>query len=188
MGICSEQEYRFWMYIHHELGDEDRQLWEDHLTLCHKCRQEKELAVRMLARVRETLEPKPISDNALNLLMDKLKSGQTAHIHPFGFNFHRRLSRLLIPMAAAACFILVLFGYFRLVSFTPTVDNPNTPIAGVSDQLKPDDLEIIENFEMLIDFDTVQELVNIMRDQDTSTNTGGNVHGKLKSEGNLIYG
>jgi hypothetical protein len=185
MTLCREQETSFWMDIHGELGPENRRVWEAHLTSCDACREEKILAQRMMGRIRDALTPPPLSDTALSAAVDRIaerspKRRATKH--------RWFVPQVVFPAFVTACLLLIAIGYFSLKSVAPDAGKPGIPVANLKEALQKDDIEVIENMELLEEFETIQQLVQMMEDQHTSPKRDEEIHGEMGDERELLYG
>jgi hypothetical protein len=189
MTICREHEMSFWMDIHGELGLEDRRVWERHLALCDACREEKVLAHRMMGCVKEALSPPALSDAALNAVVDRIAERSRKQPAPRRAPKHPWfVPGVVFPSVVTACLLLIAIGFIGLKAFTPDAGQPGIPVANLKEALQKDDIEVIENMELLEEFETIQQLVQVMEDQHTPANVDGEIHGNMGDERELLYG
>lgn len=189
MTICREHETSFWMDIHGELGPEDRRGWEKHLAGCDACREEIVLAQRMMGQIKEALTPPPLSNTALSAVVNRIAERSRKPTVPRPAPKHRWfVPGVVFPAFVTACLLLIAIGFFNLKSFAPHAVQPGIPVANLTDTLQKDDIEVIENMELLEEFETIQQLVQVMEDQHTPSKMEEEIHGEMVEERELLYG
>jgi hypothetical protein len=168
MTICREHEASFWMDIHGELNQSEREVWEKHLTVCNACREEKAIASQLMDQIRVALTPPPLSDAALTAVVDGIsgKYRKQEALFPV-FKRQRLIWRAIFPAFAAAC-LLIAIGFFSLKAYFPDSGQMSGSVANLDETLQTEDLEIIENMELLTEFETLEQLVRIGEDQSSS--------------------
>lgn len=177
------------MDIHGELGLDDRRAWEGHLANCDACRKEKILAIRMMGNIKETLKPRPLSPAALNVIVDRIAEKSRKKGGPSPAPESRRLlPRVVFPAFAAACLMLVVMGVFSMKRLVPDSSRTSIPVANLNETLQEDDIEVIKNIELLEEFETIQQLVQLMEDQNTPSDEDEQIHGETDGGRKLAYG
>jgi hypothetical protein len=189
MTICSEQERSFWMDIHGELGPEDRDVWETHLAVCDACREEKAIAVRMMGQIKAVLIPPPLPHTALTAGVDRIAEKSRKQKAPSPAPKPRWFMPAAVrPAFAAVCLLLVAIGIFSVKSYVPNAGQPSIPVANLTETLPKEDLEVIENMELLEEFETIQQLVQVMEDQNNPPNRDDKTQGEIDGGRKLSYG
>jgi len=178
----------FWMDIHGELGPEERREWEKHLAGCDACRKEKALASQMMGQIKQALTPQPLSHAALTAMVDRIVEKSQKRAVPFPYPNRRWfIPGAVFPAFAAACLLLAV-GVFSLKSYFPDSGQPNAPVANLNEALETEDLEIIENMELLTEFETLEQLVHMVEEQNSPPKTDEQIQGQIDGGGKLVYG
>jgi hypothetical protein len=61
-------------------------------------------------------------------------------------------------------------------------------VADLEGTLETEDLEIIENMELLTEFETLQQLVQMGEEENSSSQPDEQIHGEIEGRRDLTYG
>jgi hypothetical protein len=177
---CSNKFETLLLDVHGELPPELRSEWEAHLSGCAGCRHERERLLSELETIRQSMEPTPLPDTQVDQMIETVQAklaGQSARTRsrkPFSF-FPVRFA----PALAVACCLMVFSG---VIFYKYLLEPPARQIAVINKiegDLKFEDLNIIQNFEILENMPTLEKLVRIV-DQAENGQSSGNLRQGLK--------
>lgn len=189
MTICREHEMSFWMDIHGELDPENLRVWEKHLSVCEACREEKVFAQQWMGQVKKALTLPALSDTALSAVVDRIAKTSLKQKASRPAPKHRWFVRgIVFPAFVTTCLLLIAIGFFSFNAFIPDAGQPGIPVANLKEELQKDDIEVIENMELLEEFETIQQLVQAMEDPHSSTKPDEQIHGEINHKRKLLYG
>jgi hypothetical protein len=163
---CSRYREALCLEVCGALEPEQRPALEAHLQQCQKCRIEKkklQAAYRLAAQTPPA--PKLSAEATRRMARDITRRLQDQSASAS----HRRLSgayRRWVPLLAAACLLLAVFGWLELSGHAPGGD-PGGPL-NASQSLSQEermllkDLKVIRNLEMLEQMDSLQKLVHVI--------------------------
>ncbi|MBW1931073.1 MAG: zf-HC2 domain-containing protein [Deltaproteobacteria bacterium] len=167
MKACPE--YREYVYLDvlGELPPEKKRQWEEHLSGCPHCREERETTVRFLKGL-ETNAPRPLlSPHEAMAIREKVSRtiSRETHWSSLRHTFSKKVA-LLIPIAAAACLFLVsVFALHTWWSGRAPKMASNTTVQ-VEQKARLEDMEIIKNLDLLEQMDTLRVLVKVVDNKD----------------------
>ena len=163
MNACPNKIDTLMLDVYGELGPAERQSWETHLKTCAGCKLEKGRLLDDLKKIRHAVKPQPLTAKQRQELAcqvrRKLAKQKRSASWKDGFGQHRIR---FIPAIAVACLLVLLTGLSIFLYVEPT---PNNHVAVVDDtlnQIKAEDLEILQHFELLENMPTLQKLVHIV--------------------------
>lgn len=192
MKICPEYEHTLWMDVYGELGPRERADWESHLSACSACRQERIHAMQMVGLIQEACAPAALEEMVIDQAVERIAAKSTATRNPSPSPRPWLFAPArLIPVAAAACILLMATILFTLTSETPAPDQRMAAVADRHERLQSEDLEVIRNLELLTEFEAIQQLVQVS----THPNSGpvpaglrdGQIQGKWHNKGFVSY-
>jgi anti-sigma factor RsiW len=163
MKSCREYKETLWLDVYGELSPEDRPSWGEHLKKCEACRREREQLVNFLQHLRE-VSPSPTlspvkAETLTASIKRKLRGRQEKRSWPT-----RLLGapNRLVPALAAACILIVLFGWLGVKEFSAPESAQNASNLKLQEQVLANDLEIVRNLELLEEMETIQKLVKVV--------------------------
>jgi hypothetical protein len=159
MQACRNQNEILMLDALGELNDPRmRRDWEDHLKACAGCRKERTRVLNLLGKVKHAGMPPELSAEQADAMAqtirwklrnERLKPRQEAS-HRFRF----------MPVLATACAIIVfVLGGYRLQQYLSV---PGNEMEMSADLMLPEDLEIIKNFDLLKEMDTIEKLMHVV--------------------------
>ena len=163
MKACPDHQETLWLDVYGELNPNDRPAWQRHLETCNACRKERERLLSLLQRVREEMTSPELSPETARSLSWSVKRGlrdQRAR-----GSWRERtwgMPNRLIPALAAACLLIVVFGWFNIDKFQGFFENGNLSGLTSEEQMIVKDLDVIENLELLEEMETLQKLVQVV--------------------------
>lgn len=163
MKSCREYKETLWLDVYGELSPGDRPAWDDHLHKCEACRKDREELLSLLRHVKEVMPSptlSPVEAEALTAsIKRKLRGRQEKR------SWQTRLlgaPNRLIPVLAAACVLIVLFGWIGLKELRPPSSGQSASNLKSEEPVMAKDLEVIRNLELLEDMETIQKLVQLV--------------------------
>lgn len=192
MKMCPEHENTLWMDVYGELGPGERANWETHLSGCSACRRERIHAMQMVGRIQEACAPPPLEEMAIDQAVERIAAESTATRRPSPTPKRWLfVPARVIPVAAAACILLISAILFTLTSETPAPDQRMAAVADIHERLQTEDLEVIRNLELLTEFEAIQQLVQVSAHQNDGPvpagSRDGQIQGKRHGKGPLTY-
>jgi len=156
-----------WLDVYGELPSGERSAWQNHLEVCEGCRQERERMRRLIHRMRETMHSPELSQREQTTLTSAIKR-QLKEDRGRGrwlAGLMRRPVRL-IPAMAAACLLIVAFGWFGLKEFKTSFQGPDTARRPSEQQMIAKNIDILNNLELFEEMDTIRKLVQLGDEKD----------------------
>ncbi len=163
MKHCSDKQETLWLDVYGELTQKERPDWEKHLKTCRGCSLEREVLLRLLENVKETLPAASLSHKDVkelqNAIFGKLRGNTDKKWlrKPFIGGYVKPIHAL-----AACCLLIVAFGWFGLKGLQPTTAVRTVSDRGVEEHLIAKDLDLLENLELLEEMDTLEKLGKVM--------------------------
>lgn len=162
MKACPEREKERYLDLHNELDGSRREAWRAHLSRCDGCRSELRRLKAIGERVRQDF-PEPVLSLGETNAMASAIFGKPAADAPKrrGFGF---LGPSFVTGFAAACIIgvsaLVFQTHFKA---DPAIAPPvNLSASSGAASVPSEDAEIIQNLEILKNFNTIEKLVQVV--------------------------
>lgn len=175
MTACKQYQNLLWMDVHGILEGKQRKDWYAHLQSCDQCRQEKKRACEMLDNMKRVMRPTPPPRKTVQAM--------AAHINHHAFEREKAATKpkinirkpsFYIPALTAACLLLIATGLFFKTSLTPSSNRMTASTQNITDQIPADDMEIIENIELLTEFDSIKKLIQTVDDPEKPVNDPNN--------------
>lgn len=170
MPACRSQNEILMLDALGELNDlRQRRDWEEHLKACGGCRRERARLLALLGRVRHAGMPPELSAEQADAMAKtvgwRLRNERIAARRETGRRFRLRP----VPALAAACaIVVVVWGGYRLQQHLGGDGSETELTAGL---MAPEDLEVIKNFDLLKDMDTIEKLIHVVDLPDNATGT-----------------
>lgn len=168
MQACRDQNEVLMLDALGELNDPRmRRDWESHLTACEGCRRERARMLDLLSKVKHAGMPPELSDRQADAMAQAIGwKLRNERIKPFRES-PRRFR--FIPVLATACaIIVVVLGGYRLQQY---LSGSGSEMEMSADLMLPEDLEIIKNFDLLKDMDTIEKLMHVVDIPDNGPET-----------------
>jgi anti-sigma factor RsiW len=163
--VCADWREKLLLDIHGELPASEQPAWQRHLETCPGCRQERQEIVWLLKTVREAMPPPAVSPEHARALRESVTMGWRAKRAPVwsrGLFFGMWLRP--VPALVATGFLLAVLGWFGLHEFRGTSHTVRGPEA--LQQVKINDLEVIENLDLLEHLDDIERIVRVVDHRD----------------------
>lgn len=167
MKACPNHQETLWLDVYGELAPNERRAWQRHLENCSACCEERQRLLSLLAHVKEEMTPPELSPEKARTLSWSIKRG--LRNQRAGSRWRGRtwgMPNRLIPTLAAACLIMIIFGWFGINKFQGPFRTQDLSGLNSQEQMIVKDLEIIKNLELLEEMDTVQKLVRVVDHRD----------------------
>jgi len=168
MNACQEFLEDLFLDVHGE-PVRDPSAWENHLLQCPGCRQERGRLLLMIRRIQEEGRcpaPSPREATALRRSIREALDRET------GASERRPrflgVSLFPLPAFAAACLLLVAFGWFGLREWYGPTRAPDGTQMEMEERLIAQDLDLLEEMDLLEEIELIQKLVQIV-DQGDAT-------------------
>lgn len=169
MKNCSHWQETLWLEVYGELGPEEQQKWENHLSTCEACLQERKRLIHLLENVKEAM-PEP------SLSRESARALHTAIAEKLRENHHRAwwrnpfLAGYIKPLhVAAVCGMLVVaFGWFGVRGIQDARTVKIVSDAGVEEKMIVNHIDILENLDLLEEMDTLEKLDQVMGRKNTT--------------------
>ncbi len=159
MQACRNQNEILMLDALGELNDSRmRREWENHLKICDGCRRERASMLALLGRVKDAGMPPELSDRQADAMAKTIGwKLRNERIKPFRESPRR--FRFMPVLAAACAVIAVVLGAYRLQQHLSV---PGNEMEMSADLMLPEDLEIIKNYDLLKDMDTIEKLMHVV--------------------------
>jgi len=168
MQACRNQNEILMLDALGELKDSRmRRDWEDHLKACDGCRQERARMLNLLGKVKHAGMPPELTAEQADA-MAKTIGWQLRNERIKTFQESPRRFRFMPVLATACAIIVVVLGGYRLQQH---LSIPGHEMEMSADLMLPEDLEIIKNFELLKDMDTIEKLMHVVDIPDNGVGT-----------------
>lgn len=163
MKNCRHWQETLWLEVYGELGPEEQQKWENHLSTCEACLQERKRLIHLLENVKEAM-PEP------SLSRESARALHTAIAEKLRENHHRAwwrnpfLAGYIKPLhVAAVCgMLVVVFGWFGVRGIQDARTVKIVSDAGVEEKMIVNHIDILENLDLLEEMDTLEKLDQVM--------------------------
>jgi hypothetical protein len=182
MNSCPEYKDALLLDIHGELDSESRSRWRLHLDACAACREERLRTMRLMGRLREVMNPPPLSwgdSEALAKAVRAQISGSPSKRSHAGWQWLARPWRVG-PALATACLFAAIVSIWSFGAFDSFLSRERIGGKDPLQEMRPEDAEIIRNLDLLRQMDWVEKLVRTLDDPDEdppspegTTNTQG---------------
>lgn len=159
MQTCRNQNEILMLDALGELNDPRmRREWENHLKTCDGCRRERASMLALLGRVKDAGMPPELSAEQADAMAKTIGwKLRNERIKPFQESPRR--FRFMPVLAAACAVIVVVLGGYRLQQHLSV---PGNEMEMSADLMLPEDLEIIKNYDLLRDMDTIEKLMHVV--------------------------
>ena len=159
MQACRNQNEILMLDALGELNDPRmRREWENHLKICDGCRRERASMLAILGRVKDAGMPPELSDRQADAMAKTIGwKLRNERIKPFRESPRR--FRFMPVLAAACTVIAVVLGAYRLQQHLSV---PGNEMEMSADLMLPEDLEVIKNYDLLKDMDTIEKLIHVV--------------------------
>jgi len=163
MKNCRHWQETLWLEVYRELGPEEQLKWENHLSTCEACLQERKRLIHLIENIKESMPEASLSRESARALRTAV-SEKLGEKHHRGWWRNPFLAGYIKPLhVAAVCGMLVVaFGWFgiRGIQHTPTVKIASD--AGVEEKMIVNNIDILENLDLLEEMDTLEKLDQVM--------------------------
>ncbi|MBW2370158.1 MAG: zf-HC2 domain-containing protein [Deltaproteobacteria bacterium] len=181
MTACPEYETLMIQDVFDELDAAERIRWETHLSDCSRCQTEQDRLKTLKTSITTSDTPTLSFWEAENMVgrIIATVTGKGAGKS----NIFNRLPKLgrLVPVAAVACLV-----FFAVGILLPGDDSIRHHSAALSvEMIEMEEMEIIQNLDMLREFEAVQMLVNVV---DYSEPTSPSSTGDFQTRGRTRHG
>jgi hypothetical protein len=162
MNICPEYKEILFLDIYGELDSISRSKWQAHLKGCAVCKKEHARMTGLVGRVREIMTPPPLAPPETRSL---IRAARAEMIH--GEERTSRASRLsrhwrFSPALATACVFAAMISIWSLGTFDSFLNKDRSPGKDHWQGLRAEEVEIIRNFDLLKQMDSVEKLVHTL--------------------------
>ncbi len=183
MDGCPDRREALWSYVFDELPQDQKKSIAEHLGRCLGCRGEQRRMTLLLERIRTAgLTPhldRQQSEEMVDRILDRTERRPVYRMQWRGFALRSRFSAI-----AAACALLIFIGVvgYRLADrgADPTL------MSGIQSEqvLSPDKVEMLQDLDLLKNFQTVKTLVRVLNDtpQEKQPNKNNNALRNMRYE------
>jgi hypothetical protein len=171
MKSCPEYEEFLLLDAYGELDPRSKSLWGAHLASCRACKEESRRMLQMVATVKETLTPPPLTAHAGERLVKAVResaneAGDSAWpLWGSVWQWFCRPWRFSTALATA-CVFAVLVSLLSLGPFQGLFHRNGTPGQEAVQTLGSEDVEIINHLDFLRQLDSLQRLVQTLDEPD----------------------
>ena len=191
MTVCPKYEKLLLLDAAGELDGKLLFSLQSHLKKCSACRREKETLSTIMTRLKSATRSPRLSaaeaDTMVANINRELAAKQNARRRLPGWI---RSYGKLIPAAAAACILFIALGILWQDNIRHQFEHHAMNQPDLVESISPDEVEIINNFELLREFDSLEKLVRVVDDTNSSTPLiiePNNSHGSLSNENKMLY-
>ena len=162
MKSCPEREEQLFLELHGELAAETREDWHAHLKSCGRCRNELRRMQTLQTRIKRDLTEPTLSPGESDAMAAAI-FGKVLEPSPRR-SWFKPLRPAFVAGFATAC-ILGLSAFVYNAYFKP---GPQSAATGTlsADRGAPsttsDDMEIIQNLDILKNFNTIEKLIRVV--------------------------
>ena len=160
MNGCPDREKTIWLYLLQELPEEQRRAFSEHLNGCPSCRAELRRIEAMLEKTQTAGGGPRLSasqaDAMVRGILDRVDA-KPALLRPGWLTWPK-----LVPSLAAACAMLLFVGIFSYRALEPKPEAPLVSEIQTEQALSPNEVEMTQDMELLLEFQTVQKLVRVL--------------------------
>ena len=167
MEVCSDYKETLLLDVYGEMDATALSAWEAHLKTCAGCREERFRMLRLIGRVKETMNPPPPAPGQSDALIRAVRSDfvERNEAKWWGGHFLGRPSRF-VPSLAALCVFVIALSIFGLQTlYTPSTIQIS-PEHKALEEPGAEDLEIIEHLDILMNMDLLDKLVQAVDETD----------------------
>jgi hypothetical protein len=164
MPACPDRNELLLLDVYKELDAVARPELDEHLKACVDCRVEKERLEAILGLVKEKMVSSPLTMMESAALVKGVQR-KLASPHPTRRwqEFFKAKRALWLPAAATACLLVLLTTFVGYERFD-MAERPVVPKLDISKQLPENDVEIIQNLDLLKNFNTLEKLSQVVND------------------------
>jgi hypothetical protein len=185
MAACPDRNDLLMLDVYKELDAAACSELDKHLKTCDDCSREKERLEAILGLVKEKAVSSPLtmmeSATLVKGVQRKLASPRPGRRWQ---EFFRAKPALWLPAAATVCLLVLLTTYVAYDRFDMS-GRPVVPKLDISKQLPENDVEIIQNLDLLKNFNTLEKLSQVVNDSPGQNSIETNDQG---SQGDIPYG
>jgi len=162
MTCCPDRQDVLLLDVYGELRPQERSGWERHLTLCADCRKERKRLLGLLQDIRVAgAAPRLSKEKSFEMLGDITRALEVEREQHWWRKLLGDPSRRLIPALAAASVILILLGWIGFHQLDPQSMRTAANTV-VEEPLKPEEVDILKNLDMLEEMDALEKLVRLV--------------------------
>lgn len=162
MNICPEYKEILFLDIYGELDSISRSKWQAHLKGCAVCKKEYTRMIGLVGRVREIMTPPPLAPPETRSLIKAVRAemihGEERKSRAGWLSRHWRFS----PALATACVFAAMISIWSLGTFDSFLNKDRSLGKEYWQELRAEDVEIIRNFDLLKQMDSVEKLVHTL--------------------------
>ena len=160
MKTCSDYQEILFLDVYGELNLYERRVWENHLSICEHCRNEREQLVRLLQTIKTALPAPMLSqDNMAGYVREIQGKLRDEGNLPWWRKLRFGLPQRLIPALTTACLLLIIVSWFGVKEFRKFGIFAKSSPTISEEQINRNDLEVVKNLDFLQEMEDVEKLV-----------------------------
>ena len=178
MSACPHHKETLMLDIFGELNQTLKAAVEQHLSSCPDCAIEKDAITQTLKIAKTALDAPPLGEvEAAAMRAHVIRDLAIGAKNPSKRKQPFFFSRAFIPTLASASVLLIALGFMASKFLIDPEINKGTLLTELQDQPPPDDLAIIDNMDLLSDFDALNKLARVI-DRSQPPSLQNDVQGK----------
>lgn len=162
MKSCAEYKEILFLDLYGELDPASRSKWLAHLRECAACKEEHARMLGLVGKVKEVMAAPPLihteSQTLIKAVRAEMIQGEERKFKAGWLSRHWRFS----PALATACVFAAIISIWSLGTFDSFLNNERNAAKESSQEMRAEDLEIIKNFDLLKQMDSVEKLVHML--------------------------
>lgn len=177
MSACPDRKEQLLLDVYDELDAVARSALDDHLKICTSCRQEKKRLESTLRMVKEKLPYPALSPREAAALLRGVQRSVFPHrsVRPWKRMFSGKRA-LWLPATATAA-LLILLTTFMGYEYLDVQEKPVAQNLDISRRLPENEVEIIQNLDLLKNFNTLEKLSQVVNDSPVEHSIDSNKQG-----------
>ena len=186
MSACLNKEKILLLDVHGDLDAQERAAWEKHLQTCDGCLDEKKRTLQLLANIKQTNVLPVFNSKADDIftrnLMNKLHKEKMSRKKQIKWP---KWPFWPLPAMISTCIIILVIGTYSFKMLRMTSENHYQEDSNLAGRISTEELEIITNFDMLNDMDSIKkivELVDYSENSQSLNNIAPNIHGIIQHD------
>lgn len=168
MKRCKERRETLILDIHGELEPDARSNWEAHLNGCPSCRKERLDMLRLMGKVKNAMEVPLLSEEQVDTSVRALRRRMGSEAEKKWWQRVRdmrdRAPFRFVTAAAAFCCVVLAVALVNRQSLMDSIGMQTASRQEMTKRVKPEDMEVIKNLDLLKEMEAVQKLVQIVDD------------------------
>lgn len=168
MSPCPEYKNTLLQDVHGELDSRERDAWEQHLSVCESCRQDKKKLLELIQAAKGTIPPAVLSTEDAHALYRSIERSIQSKRNPWRDALFKSPGTL-VPSLVAACLLIILGSWLGLRDSKSPDTSVNIPDLVAEEQYILNNKDLLENLELLQEMDSLEKLVTLLDKQNHET-------------------